>query len=291
MSVDIAHLRGWVGREAEAVDLVTPRLAAEFRATFAPHLAQGEDEDAPLAIHWCLSPAIVPATEIGPDGHPKRGGFLPPVPLPRRMWAGGEVEIHEPLRVGDSVTRRSTIQDVSLKEGRSGALCFVAVRHEYGTARGLAVSERHDIVYREAETAASAAPKHKAAPKAAPAKPEPRHADLTWSVEANSLLLFRYSALTFNGHRIHYDLPYVTGEEGYAGLVVHGPIQATLLLNAAAALGGLPPRRFRYRGLSPLIAGGTFTVSAARGPDGSIACWTQSAEGRTCMEADASASD
>ncbi len=281
MSVDIAHLRGWIGREAEAVDLVTPRLADEFRATFAPNLARADEGDAPLAIHWCLSPAIVPADEIGPDGHPKRGGFLPPVPLPRRMWAGGAVEIHAGLRVGDSVTRRSTIEDVSLKEGRSGALCFVAVRHEYLTARGLAVSERHDIVYREAETATLApGPRDKGTG-------EVRSADLTWSVEANPVLLFRYSALTFNGHRIHYDLPYVTGEEGYAGLVVHGPIQATLLLNAAAALGGRPPRRFRYRGLSPLIAGGSFTVSAARRPDGGIACWTQSADGRTCMEAEA----
>lgn len=289
MSVDIDHLRGWIGREAEAVDLVTPRLAAEFRATFAPSLAATDEGEAPLAIHWCLSPAIVPAAEVGPDGHPKRGGFLPPVPLPRRMWAGGEVEIHGPLRVGDSVTRRSTIEDVRLKEGRSGALCFVAVRHEYLTARGLAVSERHDIVYREAETSAPAAPVGKTPAKPAPPKPEPRHADLTWSVEASPVLLFRYSALTFNGHRIHYDLPYVTGEEGYAGLVVHGPIQATLLLNAAAALGGRPPRRFRYRGLSPLIAGGSFTVSAARGADGGITCWTQSADGRTCMEAEASA--
>ncbi len=322
MSVDIDHLRGWIGREAEAVDLITPRLAAEFRATFAPQLADVGEEDAPLAIHWCLSPAIVPAAEIGPDGHPERGGFLPPVPLPRRMWAGGAVEIHEPLRIGDSVTRRSTIEDVSLKEGRSGALCFVAVRHEYLTARGLAVSERHDIVYREAETAKLSPAPHaevldqrssleargtdvrprigSGAGSSTPAARAPqdedggnvaRHADLTWSVEANPVLLFRYSALTFNGHRIHYDLPYVTGEEGYAGLVVHGPIQATLLLNAAAALGSRSPRRFRYRGLSPLIAGGRFAVSAARGPDGGIACWTRSADGRTCMEAEASASD
>lgn len=275
--MDIAHLRTWIGREARAVDLVTPRLAEEFRATFAPHLAEGRDGEAPLAIHWCLAPAIAPAAGIGPDGHPERGGFLPPVPLPRRMWAGGEVEIHDGLRIGDAVTRRSTIEDVSAKEGRSGALCFVAVRHEYLTERGLAIRERHDIVYREAETGQP------------PPRPreEPRPADLTWSVDATPVLLFRYSALTFNGHRIHYDLPYATGEEGYAGLVVHGPVQATLLLNAAAALDGRPPRRFRYRGLSPLIAGGSFTVSAARGPEGGLACWTGSADGRTCMEAEA----
>lgn len=286
MSFDIAHLRGWIGREAEAVDLVTPRLAEEFRATFAPHLADRRDGAPPLAIHWCLSPAIVPASEIGPDGHPERGGFLPPVPLPRRMWAGGEVEIHDGLRIGDAVTRRSTIEDVSAKEGRSGALCFVAVRHEYRTARGLALSERHDIVYREAETRTlSSGPPSR--PAAQAPRDEPRRADLTWSVEADPVLLFRYSALTFNGHRIHYDLPYVTGEEGYSGLVVHGPLQATLLLNIAAALGGRPPKRLRYRGVSPLIADGRFTVSAARGPEGGITCWTESAGGRTCMEAEA----
>jgi 3-methylfumaryl-CoA hydratase len=272
MDIDTALLQSWIGRTAEAEDVITQRLADEFVATFAPHIPK--DSAAPLGIHWCLSPAIAPGDALGADGHPPKGGFLPPVPLPRRMWAGGEVETLGELRVGDHVTRRSTIADVSLKSGRTGPLCFVAVRHEYSTERGLAVRERHDIVYREAATGAG---------QGSPAA-ERRPADLSWTVETGPVLLFRYSAITFNGHRIHYDLPYVTEVEGYAGLVVHGPIQATLLLNMAARLAGAPPPRFNYRGQSPLIAGKPFQVAGARGRDGELSCWTQSEEGAICMQ-------
>lgn len=281
-AIDLPLLRSWTGRASEAEDLVTPRLVAEYRATLDPHLAPCTDDAVPLALHWCLAPLIAPMAELGPDGHPARGGFLPPVPLPRRMWAGGEVETHAPLEVGDVVTRCSSIEEVSAKEGRSGRLCFVAVRHDYSTARGLAITERQDIVYRDLEAprpSASSAP-----PAAAPA---PRPADLAWEVEGSPVLLLRYSAMTFNGHRIHYDQPYVTGVEGYRGLVVHGPLQASLLLNLAATLGGAVPTRFRYRGLSPLIAGETFTVAGTRRLQGGLACWTQSADGRICMEGEA----
>lgn len=283
--VDEALLRSWVGRTAEAVDIVTPRLADEFLATFAPHFGTGgtTGSEAPLGLHWCLSPAIAPATGLGPDGHPARGGFLPPVPLPRRMWAGGAVAVNSMLRVGDTVVRRSRIEDVSVKSGRSGTLCFVAVRHEYDAGRGVAISERHDIVYREA-------PAPDASPATAPGRPaaaKPSSSGLSWQVAADPVLLFRYSALTFNGHRIHYDLPYATGEEGYPGLVVHGPIQATLLLNMAARLRTGAVARFSYRGLSPMIAGQTFAVHGATRPDGAVECWTQAADGRTCMTADA----
>ena len=279
--MDVDHLRTWIGREARSEDHVTPRLAAEYRATLDPHLAPVADGDAPLALHWCLSPTIAPMAELGPDGHAARGGFLPPVPLPRRMWAGGSVESFAPLRVGDVVARRSTVLDVSLKSGRSGPLCFVAVQHAYDTARGLAIRERHDIVYREAASGSQAAP----APPRPPNRPSP---DLTWTVGADAVLLFRYSAMTFNGHRIHYDQPYVTGVEGYRGLVVHGPIQATLLLNIAAVLAGAIPRRFDYRGLSPLTAPTEFTVHASRQGTKGVQAWTEDPEGRVCMEATAS---
>ena len=156
-------------------------------------------------------------------------------------------------------------------------LCFVSVDHEYSTARGVAIAERHDIVYRGATDAAAKAP---------PAV-EPRESDLTWEVEATPTLLFRYSAMTFNGHRIHYDQPYVTGVEGYAGLVVHGPLQASLMFNLAAELGGGAPAMFRYRGLSPLISGQRFRIRAARRPDHGILCWTENAAGQICMEATA----
>ncbi len=273
--MDIDHLRGWIGRTEEASDLVTPRLVESFAATFAPHLAPGPQGDAPLALHWCLAPPIAPMSALGPDGHPAKGDFLPPVPLPRRMWAGGRLEALAPLREGDLVTRRSTIGDVTAKEGRTGALCFVAVHHEVSTPRGLALRERHDIVYREASSLPAAAP-------AANAAPEP--ADLVWEVEASPTLLFRYSALTFNGHRIHYDQPYATAGEGYAGLVVHGPIQATLMLNIAATLAETTTLTLDYRGLSPLIAGGCFLVKARRNADGSLRTWTEGGDGRLRME-------
>ena len=272
--IDQAHLRSWIGRIEEAEDVVTPRLVTEFRATLEFHLAPVAEGDAPLALHWCLAPPAAPAADLGPDGHPTRGGFLPPVPLPRRMWAGGLIETYAPLRVGDRVRRRSRIEDVAFKPGRSGRLCFVSVRHDYETSRGLALTERHDIVYRDAAAIR-------------PAEPTERPpADLSWTIEPSPTLLFRYSALTFNGHRIHYDQPYATGVEGYAGLVVHGPLQATLLFNLATTLAGRAPARFAYRGLSPMTAGPPFTAGARRN-EGAISCWTQDVAGRICMEGEA----
>ncbi|PZO04588.1 MAG: protein dehydratase [Hyphomicrobiales bacterium] len=273
--MDIDHLRGWIGRTEDASDLVTPRLIESFAATFAPHLAPAPRGEAPLALHWCLAPPIAPMSALGPDGHPAKGDFLPPVPLPRRMWAGGRIETLAPLCEGDAVMRRSTIGDVTTKEGRTGALCFVAVQHEVSTPRGVALRERHDIVYRQASSLPAAAP-------VANAAPEP--ADLAWEIEASPTLLFRYSALTFNAHRIHYDLPYATTEEGYGGLVVHGPIQATLMLNIAATLAGTTTLALDYRGLSPLIAGGRFFVKARRSTAGSIRTWTEGSDGRRRME-------
>ncbi|PTM41801.1 MaoC family dehydratase N-terminal domain-containing protein [Bosea sp. 124] len=277
--MDIEHLKTWMGRTEEASDLVTPRLIASYAATFAPHLAPCPAGDAPLALHWCLAPPIAPMAALGADGHPAKGDFLPPVPLPRRMWAGGSIATMAPLREGDLVTRRSRISNVTAKEGRTGPLCFVAIDHELSTPRGLALRERHDIVYREASSL----------PAAPAAAAEPQPAELSWTVEAGPVLLFRYSALTFNGHRIHYDLPYVTREEGYAGLVVHGPIQATLMLNIAAVLTGRSTLKLDYRGVSPLIAGAAFVVKARRQEDGTIRTWTEGADGRLRMEGTARA--
>lgn len=273
-----SQLREWVGKQAHSDDIITPRLVNEFRATFQPYLSQTGDGEAPLAIHWCLAPEIRPMAELGADGHVAKGGFLPPVSLPRRMWAGGKIEALDALRLGDAVARRSTVSDIELKTGRSGPLCFVTVSHELSSTRGIAIRERHDIVYRaESQGGASdeASDTHNV---------ETRSADLEWQVDASSILLFRYSAMTFNGHRFHYDYPYATGVEGYAGLVVHGPLQATLLYNLAALLGGRVPSHFSYRGIKPLIAGQPFKVLGAKTDDG-VACWTADAHGRTCMEA------
>ena len=278
MSIDIARLATWTGRTEEAQDIVTPRLVQSFTATFGRHLAAHGSGEAPLALHWCLAPPISDIDACGPDGHAAKGEFLPPVPLPRRMWAGGRIETLAPLREGDHVIRRSRIGDIAYKEGRSGPLCFVAVHHDYVTERGVALRERHDIVYREAAQP-GASPTGASGP-ASDGEP----ADLVWEVEGSPLLLFRYSALTFNGHRIHYDVPYATGTEGYAGLVVHGPIQATLIANILTTLTDGAPIRLDYRGLSPLIAGDVFRVKAKRLADGSVKGWTEGVDGRVRME-------
>lgn len=267
----------WIGRTREGHDLVTPRLMAEFRATFAPHLAPTGDGEAWPALHWCLAPETPAADSLGPDGHAAKGGFLPPVPLPRRMWAGGEIEILAPLREGDAVTRIETVKDVTFKEGRTGRLCFVTVEHAISGPRGLAIRERQDIVYREAAGAQSGG--------GTPAeRDDPAAYTSVWTVPATPTLLFRYSAMTFNGHRFHYDLPYATEVEGYADLVVHGPMQATLLLNLATTQIGTVPRHFRYRGHAPMTANQTFAVCGRRAGTG----WegvTLDAAGHVCMRA------
>ncbi|MFC5561654.1 FAS1-like dehydratase domain-containing protein [Methylobacterium aerolatum] len=248
---------------------------AEFRATFAPHLAPVAAGEAWPALHWCLAPETPAADALGPDGHAAKGGFLPPVPLPRRMWAGGEVEFLAPLREGDAVTRVETLRDVAFKEGRSGRLCFVTVDHVIAGPSGPAIRERQDIVYREAAGAQTGT-------AAAPERDDPSAYGQVWTVPATPTLLFRYSAMTFNGHRFHYDHPYATGVEGYADLVVHGPVQATLLVNLAATQLGRTPSRFTHRGQSPMTANQTFSVCGRRSGDG----WegvTLDAQGRVCM--------
>ena len=282
-AVDPAALKSWLGRTRESTDTLTPRLVEAYRATLSPHLAPVAPGAVPPAIHWCLAPEAVAVSRVGPDGHPLTGDFLPPLPLPRRMWAGGRIETVGALELGDHVVRHSKIAAISRKEGRSGTLGFVSIEHEFTTGRGMAIRERQDLVYREpAPTPSGETP---ADPTRAAEAAPPTDCDQAWTVAASPVLLFRYSALTFNSHRIHYDLPYATGVEGYTGLVVHGPLQASLLLNLATMLGGSTPRAFDYRGVAPLIAGGVFFVCARRQDDGNLYCWTQSGPGVKNMEA------
>ncbi|MDQ8732781.1 MaoC family dehydratase N-terminal domain-containing protein [Bradyrhizobium sp. LHD-71] len=277
--LDLDHLRKWIGKVEEAADVVTARMVQGLRATL--FLDPGEPktgDPAPLTMHWCYMLPIVAAAEIGPDGHPARGGFLPPVPLPRRMWAGGQTVFTDVLRVGDAVTRQSKISNVELKTGSTGSLCFVTVDHTYATPRGVALTETQNIVYRDPPPADGKPPSPPpTAPKAPHSKP----------LTADPVLLFRYSALTFNGHRIHYDRPYVTGVEGYPGLVVHGPLQAALLLEYAIELrGGVPPKSFIHRGVNPLFDG-PLTLNAQPTADG-FELWTANPAGAACMKAGAS---
>jgi len=282
--VDIEHLRGWIGRTQEKTDTVTPRLVESFNAIFDAQSGLAPGEAAPLGIHWCLAPDIAPMSALGPDGHPARGGFLPPVPLPRRMWAGGQVDFSGEFQVGDSVTRRSRIDDVTKKDGRSGTLVFVTVRHDYLTSRGIVLSERQDIVYRDQNTKAAIQAESKA-----PARPatEPAVADQSRNMDASATLLFRYSALTFNGHRIHYDLPYTTQEEHYPGLVFHGPLQATYLMRLAAETATRPLQSFSYRSVAPLFAGGTVSIHATNVQDGTD-LWVADQRAEPTMKATAS---
>jgi 3-methylfumaryl-CoA hydratase len=280
---DIDHLRQWIGRTQEASDVITAQLVKGLRATLFLDIGTPVEGDvAPFTTHWCLAQPVVPMSEIGSDGHPARGGFLPPVPLPRRMWAGGQIEFIDPLRVGDTVTRSSRISDVTMKTGSTGALCFVSVDHTITTPRGTAIRERHDIVYRDIAPAGDA----KAAPAPTPAPaPAAKHRE---SHMADPVLLFRYSALTFNGHRIHYDRDYVTKVEGYPGLIVHGPLQASLLIEFAAKLrGGKPPAKFVYRGVSPLFDGAEFSVNGNETAAG-LEVWTANAAGVPTMKGTAS---
>jgi len=279
IDIDLDHLRGWIGRTETASDLVTPQLTRALRATLFLDIGTPIAGDAaPLTVHWCLAQPVAPMAALGSDGHPSRGGFLPPVPLPRRMWAGGKLTFHDTIRVGDEVTRHSRIADVTLKQGSSGALCFVTVAHEITTPRGTAISERQDIVYRDAAGAAPAS----ATPPDAPAPGQHHRSHM-----ADPVLLFRYSALTFNGHRIHYDRDYVTKVEGYPGLVFHGPLQAALLVNFAAELkGGAGPATVDYRGVAPLFDGAAFSLNADDAAGG-LSLWTANAAGQPTMKATA----
>jgi 3-methylfumaryl-CoA hydratase len=271
---DLDHLRQWIGRTNEA-SIVTAQLVRGLRATLFMEIGAPKPGDAaPFTAHWCLAQPVYPMSELGPDGHPTRGGFLPPVPLPRRMWAGGELEFFEPLRVGDEMTRTSRISDVTMKTGSTGVLCFVSVEHSITTPRGTALRERQDIVYRDMSNAPAPA-------KPAPPPPVAKHRE---SHMADPVLLFRYSALTFNGHRIHYDRDYVTKVEGYPGLIFHGPLQAAFIVELAAKLhGGAAPKKFVYRGVQPLFEGSEFSVNANDAGAG-MELWTANSAGQPTMK-------
>ncbi len=245
----------WIGRQTLRTDILSDRLVAHYRATLGPWLA---DTPVPLGIHWCLSPEVLDADHLGQDGHLKLGIALPDLGLIRRMWAGGEIAFHGDLTPGAQVTRTGTIGDIAFKEGGTGRLGFVTLNNSYVSGGTEAIAERQDIVYR-------AAPAPGAATPPAPPAPDRGTPRAAFALTPDPVLLFRFSALTFNGHRIHYDRPYATEAEGYAGLVVHGPLQAILMLNLAARVLGRTPARFRYRGLSPLIAGRPVAVEAFGG--------------------------
>lgn len=277
MPADLAQLKDWVGRTQDIADVIAPDRVAAMAATLDLAAAPQPGDVLPPGWHWLFFNGAVRASELGADGHPERGGFLPPVPLPRRMWAGGRLAFPGAVRVGETVRRHSEIKSVDIKHGRSGQLVFVVVKHQISGSAGLAIEEEHDIVYRPAPE-----------PGAAPPAPQPAPGDAKWqkTIRPDPVLLFRYSALTFNGHRIHYDLPYVTKVEGYPGLVVHGPLTSTLMLELTRA--EAPQRRlirYSYRGLSPLFDGAPYTVNGRPEADGNtVKLWAAGPRGELAME-------
>jgi itaconyl-CoA hydratase/mesaconyl-C4 CoA hydratase len=260
-------LSAWIGRTEEIHDHLSLNLITRIAATLG-EVAPQAGQPLPPLWQWCFFQPAVAEAGLGGDGHPARGGFLPPADNRNRMWAGGRVEFHTPLKVDAQATRLSTITNVQEKHGKTGSLLFVTVQHDYLQDGQLAIREEQDIVYREPTP-----------PKLTGSDPLPT-GDWQESVTPSPTLLFRYSAVTFNGHRIHYDWPYVTDTEGYPGLVVHGPLMATLNLRAfCRANPDARLRRFAYRGVRPLIAPHPFEVGGRVIAPGKAELWTGNAEG------------
>ncbi|MBX9812328.1 MAG: MaoC family dehydratase N-terminal domain-containing protein [Burkholderiales bacterium] len=280
MSQDLESLKKWIGERETAIDYITipavHRLAAMLDRDdpFPKH-----GDPFPIGWHAILFPRIARQSQIGPDGHPQRGDFLPPVPLPRRMFAGKRVTFRSDLRVGDEVRRESVIQDVELKQGRTGQMVFVTVKTDIHSPRGLAITEEQKIVYREAPD-----------PKVPPPPPQTAPAQAKWEkvISPDPVLLFRYSALTFNGHRIHYDLPYVTQIEGYPGLIVNGGLSTLLVFELARQHVPKPVVRFSSRNVRPLIVSDRLHVCGTPSPDNKSAkLWVTNHEGALALTADA----
>ncbi len=274
-------LSRWVGRQLVRRDSVNPNRLAAWNATLDRDDPFPEDGEAvPPGFHWTLFPSLARQSELGPDGHERRGAFLPPVPLAHRMWAGSSLVFKQPLRVGEGVQRISVIESVEEKRGRAGPLVFVKIRHSIHGGDGLAIDDEQTLVYRDGSTPSEAT--LTATEQRAPGK---------WrrQVLPDDVLLFRYSALTFNGHRIHYDRRYSTEVEGYPGLVVHGPLLATLLLDLIRR--ELPDRtieRFRFRALRPTFDISPFTVEGTPGDDERhLRLWTTDNRGQMAVEAEA----
>jgi 3-methylfumaryl-CoA hydratase len=274
--IDINYLQDWVGKQETAEDDISLFPAKALAAALDHDVEPEKGDELPIFWEWLYFLPTPKASATGADGHPSKGGFLPPVPLPRRMWAAGSVDCHNPIIIGQPATRVSTIESVELKQGSSGTLVFVNVRHDISQSGKLCISQVQNIVYREAPTEASPLPSGKTASA---------EAVFTQNYKVDPVLLFRYSALTYNGHRIHYDRDYAVGEELYPALVVHGPLLVTLLLDAARQnMGSQKMTAYSFRAMRPTFDINAFSASGALVNDGStLELWSSDHEGFTCM--------
>lgn len=284
-TLDPAILAGWIGRTRTATDTLRcwPALALEGLLDREPALADGDP--LPLGHHWLYFHEVTRRDGLGPDGHPRRGGFLPPVALPRRMWAGGRLTLERPLTIGAAATRTSRIADIRVKQGRSGTLAFVTVSHRIADEAGGLLVEEHDVVYREG-TGTATGP-GRATERTGAASTGPMDGMPAWhsTVVPDPVLLFRYSALTYNGHRIHYDRDYARGVECYGGLVVHGPLLIDLIRQRR------PDRlltHFAFLAQATVIDTAPFDLNATSQPDGAITLWVTRADSVTAMREKAS---
>jgi 3-methylfumaryl-CoA hydratase len=277
MSIELDAWRKWIGRTERRTDVVTAAPLVALSALL------DRNDEAPTAgapipplAHWLYFMPMARQSELGPDGHPARGGLLPPVTLPRRMWAGSRLQFDRPLRVGEAATRISRVVDVDVRRGKAGPLVFVVVRHEIASDDGVAITEEHDIVYRDMPKTSDLP----AAPIAAP-----RDEAYAREIDPDPVLLFRYSAVTFNGHRIHYDRSYATEVEGYAGLVVHGPLIATLLVDLFRRHHpGADIRRYAFKAVRPIFDIDRFTVCGKPSEERRHALWARNGSGALAME-------
>lgn len=275
-TLDETILRKWIGKSESATDILHAQQSRLMQLTLDREATLETGDVLPPVWHWAYFLSGVPMSELGRDGHPALGGFLPPVALPRRMWAGGRLTFEKPVLLGESITKKSTIKDVMLKQGKSGSLAFVVVRHEYLDQQNeLRFTEEHDIVYREDPSPD--------APKPAPVAP-PENSIYDETITPSTVQLFRYSALTFNGHRIHYDRDYCKDVEGYPGLIFHGPLSATLLADLAQRRIGQHKslKSFSFRAVAPLFDTAPFTIHH----DGGLNIWAQTPEGGLAMKAE-----
>lgn len=280
MTQELEKLKQWIGQKESDVDYVTVPAVHRLGATLdRDDPMPGMGDPLPVGWHQILFPRVVRHSQIGADGHPQRGDFLPPVPLPRRMFAGKRTTFHANLQVGDAVRRDSVIQDVAVKQGRSGTMVFVTVKTDLTSSRGLAITEEQDIVYREPP-----------APGAPPQPPQPAPGKAVWTrtVTPDPVMLFRYSALTFNGHRIHYDKPYVTQVEGYPDLVMNGGLTTLLVFELARAHARTPMHRITSRNVRALFVNQPITLGGEPSADGKTAkLWALNPDGALALTADA----
>lgn len=278
-TTNIDELRNWIGRTVEQTETVSASWCTRLAQTLDREEALEDGDVLPSLWHFITHPPLVRSSELDIDGHHMRGGFIPPVALPRRMWAGSRFTFHSDILVGDEVTKVSTIDNIEMKQGRSGALCFVTVKHALSVARETRITEAQDLVFRESPSSDSAV-------LAAVTTGEGKASDFSRTITPSEVMLFRYSALTFNSHRIHYDREYTTGVERYPGLVFHGPLTATLLANLAVDETGERLASFSFRGSAPLFDTADFTIAGKR--NGSeVELWATTPGGVIAMTATA----